>query len=135
MYNPYMYNPQMNYEKQAPIQNIIQTQTPYGTMFMAQMLKPNEKVEEMFVNNKTAFIDLYNKQLKIKEIDGNVTTYGLILPKDEKDLKIESLEKQIDDLKELIRHEHSNDDVSANNESTKQGSNSGKFNKTKSTNE
>ena len=135
MYNTYGYNPQMNFEKQQPIQNIINTQMPMNTLFMAQMLKPNEKVEDIFVNNKTAFIDLYNKQLKIKEIDGNVITYGLILPKDEKDLKIESLEKQIQDLKELIRNEHSNDDVSTINESPKQNGNGGKFNKAKSTNE
>lgn len=135
MYNPYAYNPQMNFEKPQPIQNIINTQMPMNTMFMAQMLKPNEKVEDMFVNNRTAFIDIHNKELKIKEIDGTITTYGLILPKDEKDLQIESLKEQIADLKELIRNEYANNDVTTINESTKQNGNGGKFGKTKSTNE
>ena len=131
MFN-YGYMPQM--ERQQPIQNIINTQLPMNNMFMAQMLKQNEKVEELFVNQKTAFIDIYRKELKIKEIDGTITTYGLILPKDEKDIQIENLQKQIEDLKGLIRNE-SNGNVSTINESTEQKSNGGKHDKTKSTNE
>lgn len=109
MYNPY--NPYFNNFKdsqpQQPIQNIINTQIPLNNLFMAQFLKKDEKVEEMFVNHKTAFIDLFKKELKIKDIDGAITTYGLILPKDEKDEKIEELEKQISELKGMITNEYS----------------------------
>lgn len=94
--NPYF----NNFRDQQPIQNIFTNQMPLNNLFMAQFLKENEKVEEMFVNHKTAFIDLFKKELKIKDIDGTITTYGLILPKDEKDKKIEELEKQIQELKE-----------------------------------
>ena len=125
--NPYFNNFREN--QQQPIQNIINTQMPLNNLFMAQFLKENEKVEEMFVNHKTAFIDLFKKELKIKDIDGNITTYGLILPKDEKDEKIEELEKQIKELKGMIVNE-SNGNVYADNESTKQD---GKLNKAKST--
>ena len=131
MFN-YGYMPQM--ERQQPIQNIINTQLPMNNMFMAQMLKQNEKVEELFVNQKTAFIDIYRKELKIKEIDGTVTTYGIIMPKDEKDEKIELLEKQIQDLKELIKNEQSNRNVTTDNECTQQNSFGGKYDKTKPTN-
>ena len=129
--NPYYNNFREN--QQQPIQNIINTQMPLNNLFMAQFLKENEKVEEMFVNHKTAFIDLFKKELKIKDIDGTITTYGLILPKDEKDKKIEELEKQIQELKGLIVNEQSNGDVYADNESPKQNGDGGKFNKTKST--
>ena len=107
--NPYFGNFREN-QPQQPIQNIINTQMPFNNMFMAQYLKDNEKVEEIFVNHKTAFIDLKNKQLKVKEINGDVVTYGLILPKDEKDIKIEMLEQQIKKLEEMFNNE-SNDDV------------------------
>ena len=114
--NPYFNNFREN--QQQPIQNIINTQMPLNNLFMAQFLKENEKVEEMFVNHKTAFIDLFKKELKIKDIDGTITTYGLILPKDEKDEKIEALEKQIQELKGMIANEQSNSNVHADNEST-----------------
>ena len=103
--NPYFNNFREN--QQQPIQNIINTQMPLNNLFMAQFLKENEKVEEMFVNHKTAFIDLFKKELKIKDIDGTITIYGLILPIDEKDKKIEELEKQIQELKGMIANEQS----------------------------
>lgn len=127
--NPYF----NNFREQQPIQNIINTQMPLNNLFMAQFLKENEKVEEIFVNHKTAFIDLFKKELKIKDIDGTITTYGLIPPLDEKDKKIEELEKQIQELKGMIVNEQSNGNVYADNESTEQNGNGGKFNKTKST--
>ena len=129
--NPYFNNFREN--QQQPIQNIINTQMPLNNLFMAQFLKENEKVEEMFVNHKTAFIDLFKKELKIKDIDGTITTYGLILPKDEKDIRIEELEKQIQELKGMIVNEQSNGNVYADNESTEQNGNGGKLNKAKST--
>lgn len=130
--NPYFSNFREN-QQQQPIQNIINTQMPLNNLFMAQFLKENEKVEEMFVNHKTAFIDLFKKELKIKDIDGTITTYGLILPKDEKDERIEELEKQIQELKGMIVNEQSNGNVYADNESTEQNGNGGKLNKAKST--
>ena len=127
--NPYF----NNFKEQQPIQNIINTQMPLNNLVMAQFLKENEKVEEMFVNHKTAFIDIFKKELKIKDIDGTITTYGLILPLDDKDKKIEELEKQIQELKGMIANEQSNGNVYADNESTEQNGNGGKLNKTKST--
>lgn len=129
--NPYFNNFREN-QPQQPIQNIINTQMPLNNVFLAQYLKENEKVEEMFVNHKTAFIDLKNKELKIKEIDGNIVVYGLVLPRDEKDEKIEQLERQILELRGMMMSEP-NGYVPTDNESTEQNGNGGKFNKTKST--
>lgn len=130
MFNNPFYN---NFKEQQPIQNIINTQMPLNNVFMAQFLKKGERVEEMFVNHKTAFIDINNKELKIKEIDGTILTYGLILPKDEKDLKIEELEKQINELKGMIEDERSNENDDTNYEISEQKSNVTKSTKTKST--
>ena len=130
MFNNPFYN---NFKEQQPIQNIINTQMPLNNVFMAQFLKKGERAEEMFVNHKTAFIDINNKELKIKEIDGTIITYGLILPKDEKDLKIEELEKQINELKGMIEDERSNENDDTNYEISEQKSNVAKSTKTKST--
>ena len=133
--NPYYGNFRENIpqQPQQPIQNIINAQMPLNDLFMAQYLKENEKVEEMFVNHKTAFIDLKNKELKIKEVNGNITIFQLIPPKDEKDIKIEELENKINELKGMITNEQRNDDATTIDESTKQDSNGGKYDKTKST--
>lgn len=129
--NPYFGNFREN-NPQQPIQNIINTQMPLNNLFMAQYLKENEKVEEIFVNCKTAFIDLKNKVLKIKEVNGDITTYQLVLPKDEKDLKIEMLEQQIKRLEEMFENE-SNGNVATNNEVAEQDGYSTKSYKSKST--
>lgn len=129
--NPYFNNYREMPQPQQPIQNIINTQMPLNNLFMAQYLKDNEKVEDIFVNHKTAFIDLKNKQLKIKEVNGDITTYEILLPKDEKDIKIEMLEQQIKDLKEMFNNE-SNANVPTNNEVAEQDDYDRKPIKTKS---
>ena len=115
-----------------PIQNIINTQMPQNDLFMAKFLKNGEQAENQLVTSKTAFIDLQNKQLKIKDITGEIVTYGLILPLDEKDVKIQSLENEIRELKEMMKHE-SNANISTTNVSTQQGANDTKSDKPEST--
>ena len=75
-----------------PINNIITTPQ--------QMVQPQpifeakfttENPSDILVTNKTAFINLKDGKLSIKEVDGEIKEYFLILPKDEKDLKIENL--------------------------------------------
>lgn len=86
----------------APINNIINTQNQ--PIFEAKFT--NENPSDVYVQNKTAFIDLKNGVLTIKETDGEMKQYGLILPKDEKDLKIENLERKLQEM-ELRLNEHS----------------------------
>ena len=126
MFNPYMNYPQgypqfPQQEKQQPITQNFQLASPMNNNdnhFMAQFVKENEIVENIPVIYKTAFIDLKNANLKIKETNGDIATYEIILPKDEKDKKIELLEKEkydrdlqintmqneINQLKELIEN-------------------------------
>lgn len=86
----------------APINNIINTQNQ--PIFEAKFT--NENPSDIYIQNKTAFIDLKNGILTIKETDGEMKQYGLILPKDEKDLKIENLERKLQEM-ELRLNEHS----------------------------
>ena len=83
-----------NMSQPMPINNIINTQNQ--PVFEAKFT--NENPSDIFVQNKTAFIDLKNGILTIKEPDGEMKQYGVILPKDEKDLKIESLERKIQEM-------------------------------------
>lgn len=93
-----------NYQQMSqpmPINNIINTQNQ--PVFEAKFT--NENPSDIFVQNKTAFIDLKNGVLTVKEPDGEMKQYGIILPKDEKDVKIENLEMKIREM-EMRLNEH-----------------------------
>jgi hypothetical protein len=85
-----------NYQNlgQAPINNIINTQNQ--PIFEAKFTTENPS--DIYVQNKTAFINLKNGVLTIKEPDGEIKEYGIILPKDEKDIRIEQLERKIQEM-------------------------------------
>lgn len=135
MYNNMFNNPQMNIDKiNQQIQELERLKTGYQVMpnqpmnvfnvgntpqidFEARMLNENEKVEDLLVQRKTAFISLKNRQLSIKEINGDITTYEIILPKDEKDLKIEELERKLKDYE--YEHNKTNDKRKSTNDSPK----------------
>ena len=116
-----MYNNPYLAKEQMPIQNIFTSQMPNQNLFMAKYLKEGETPQETFVNTKTALISLSKKELYIKELDGNITTYGIILPVDEKDAKIQALEEEVNNLKEMISNvattsnDETNDDITKPN--------------------
>ena len=80
---------------QPPINNIINTQNQQP-LFEAKFTTENPA--DILVTNKTAFIDLKNAKLTIKDVDGSSKEYSIILPKDDKDIKIESLEKKLREM-------------------------------------
>lgn len=90
---------------QQPIQNIINNQMPQNDLFMAKFLKQNEQAESQYITTKTAFIDLYKNELTIRDLTGDTKKYQIIPPLDEKDLKINALEKELQELKEMINNE------------------------------
>lgn len=129
--NPY-FNGFREPNNTQPINNIFTTQLPQNDLFMAKFLNNGEIAENQFITTKTAFIDLNSKQLKIRDPQGQTTTYGLILPMDAKDEKIMTLEKEIMQLKEMIKNE-SNANISTTNESTESNGNGARNGKSKST--
>ena len=64
-----------------------------------------DEVEKELVLNETMFLSKDYKQMFIKDIKGNVRTFELneIIPKDSKDLMIEDLQKQINELKKQMK--------------------------------
>ena len=114
MFNPY-FNPQGNVERiNSQIKELENLRNQYQNMpnmqtqpitqniintggstidFEAKYIKDNEDISNIPINRRTAFIDLNKGKLSIKEMDGNIKEYPIIFPKDEKDLKIEELEK------------------------------------------
>lgn len=66
--------------------------------FEARILNENEKPDEILIQRKTAFIDLKNGVLSIKELNGEIKSYKIELPKTPEQLKIEELQKQNKEL-------------------------------------
>lgn len=79
-----------------------------------------EEVKKEFILNDTPFFSKDMTVLWVKSPSGDVKTYELneIVEKDEKDLRIELLMSQIEELKkEVINNEHITNDDATKNES------------------
>ena len=100
-----------NMPAQQPINNIINTPAPMSTQPIFEAKFTTENPADIYVANKTAFIDLKNGKLSIKETDGEIKEYFLILPKDEKDLKIENLERKLREMEAKINTSYNNQTV------------------------
>lgn len=75
-----------------------------------RVLNDNENVDTLYVQNKTLFLN--DKFMIIKGIDGSLEKWEInkIYPVDPKDQKIKELERQIKELKEMIKYEPSSND-------------------------
>ena len=139
MYNPYLngFNypqsyPQFPQQEKPPITQNFQISNPTNNngMFMARYLKPNEDINNIYIQDKTAFIDLTNKRLIIKEPQKEkLEEYEIVIPKDDKDIKIEELEKQVNELKEMVKNGQSNAITTTSIESTTTNGNAKKLRK------
>lgn len=97
-------------QPQQPIQNIINT--GISPAFEAKILKDDEEMDNIFINNRTMFLDKKNKKLVVKEVDGKISEeYEIIIPLDEKDKKIQALENKLKEMEERI-NEHSKSTIS-----------------------
>lgn len=87
---------------QAPVQNIINTSNSNSDTDI-RFLGPNDDISNIIISKKTVFVDEPKAKISIKEVDGTISkSYDIIIPKDEKDLKIEELEKKILELEERV---------------------------------
>ena len=84
-----------------PINNYINTGS--NVDMEAKILKDNETIDGVMITRRTLFLDEKNKRVAIKETNGDISKeYELIVPMDEKDKKIQRLEKEIEKLKNQI---------------------------------
>lgn len=107
---------------QQPIQNIINTSS--GVEFEARFLNDNENPEEILIQRKTAFISLKKGKLTIKELNGDLSTYDLLIPKTPEQLRIEELERRLEEYEHRANNEVSESRANDNesNESTTKNS-------------
>lgn len=105
---------------QPPINNIItapQQLQPIQQTPIFEAKFTTENPSDILVNNKTAFINLKDGKLSIKEVDGEIKEYFLIMPKDEKDLKIENLESKLREMEmKFNEYSKSNEPISKEHE-------------------
>ena len=97
-----------NYQnQQPPVNNFINTnQTSHQDLIEWHILKENEEVDNLYVNNKTLFVG--DSMMVLKGVDGSLEKWEIkkIYPIDKKDEKINALEEEIKKLKEMINNEY-----------------------------
>ena len=110
--------------KKEQLEDIIRTyqqpftQYPTKTYLEMRILNENEEVDNLYVSNKTLFLG--DKNMVIKGVDGTLEKWDIVktYPIDKKDEKISALEKEIKELKEMIKNEHT-ESVSTNDKFNK----------------
>lgn len=92
-------NLKRNYQNSQtqPIQNIINANGSQVD-FEARIIDETVKPDEILIQRKTAFIDLKNGVLSIKDTNGKIEEYKIEIPKTPEQLKIEELERQNKEL-------------------------------------
>lgn len=99
--------------QQAPVQNIINTNTSPSDVEIKQIGKDDD-ISNIIVTKRTLFIDESKAKISIKEVDGTISkSYDIIIPKDEKDLKIEELEKKLKELEGKINVQSTDTTISS----------------------
>ena len=96
-----------NYQQPSPINNFItqQPQIPQKDLIEWRILNENEEVDNLYVQNKTLFIN--DNNMVLKGVDGSLEKWEIkkVYPIDKKDEKINALEEEIRKLKEEM-YEH-----------------------------
>lgn len=99
----------------APVQNIINTNDGVEIKY----LNKDDDIANIIISKKTLFIDENKGKISLKEVDGTISkSYDIIIPKDEKDLKIEELENKVKELEGKINVQHAESNVTNNDVKT-----------------
>ncbi len=125
--NPFMsvYNPQMNIDRlDEQINNLQKLKSqmlhPVPNLTQNFQLAPNkeviryansiEEVQRDMIAGDTPYFSKDMSIVWVKNTKGEIKTYELneIIPKDEKDIQIELLQTQLDELKGMIKNEQFN---------------------------
>ena len=71
--------------------------------FEARMITKDEIPKDIIVNRKTAFICLENAMLTIKELNGDLKEYPIVLPKTPEQIENEELKARIEQLEKELK--------------------------------
>lgn len=124
-----------NYQQPQPVNNFINTnQISSKDLIEWRILNENEEVDNLYVSNKTLFIN--DNTMVLKGVDGKLEKWEIkkTYPVDKKDEKITALENEIRKLKEVIQNEHSKPSQSIRNSEQSDGSNDINVNRQSKTN-
>ena len=110
-----------NYQQPQPVNNFINTnQISSKDLIEWRVLNESEEVDNLYVQNKTLFIN--ENKMVLKGVDGSLEKWDIkkTYPIDKKDEKINQLEEEIKNLKEMLSNEHAkfNKSVGECNKST-----------------
>ena len=89
-----------------PVNNFISTgQTSSKDLIEWRILNENEEVDNLYVQNKTLFIN--DENMVLKGVDGKLEKWQIkkVYPIDKKDERINELEEEIKKLKEKMNNE------------------------------
>ena len=113
-----------SYQQPQPVNNFINTnQLPSKDLIEWRILNETEEVDNLYVANKTLFIN--DSKMVLKGVDGSLQKWDIVktYPIDKKDEKINALEEEIKKLKEVIENEHSKSTSSIGNSNKPYGTN------------
>lgn len=111
MYNNNFMLDKLSRQKEE-IENLMKSyQTPMNVFnvgnaqidFEARMIGKDEKPSEIMVQRKTAFISLENAKLTIKELNGDLKEYQIIIPKTPEQKENEQLKNKIRELEKQLK--------------------------------
>ena len=98
--------------QQNPINNFINTnQTSSKDLIEWRILNENEEVDNLYVQNKTLFIN--DNLMVLKGVDGSLEKWEIkkIYPIDKKDEKINELTLKIEELERRLNNEHKQSNI------------------------
>lgn len=103
-----MQNYQQQHQQQAPItQNFQISPQTNPSELQSGYVNNIDEVRNIFMTKNGVFVNKDLSTLWFKNIEGNIRTFSLveIIEKDEKDIEIDKLKKQLEEMKSLIQTE------------------------------
>ena len=71
--------------------------------FEARIIGKDEKPSEIMVQRKTAFISLENALLTIKETNGDIKEYEIVIPKTPEQIENDELKEKVKELENQLK--------------------------------
>lgn len=99
-------NMMRNYQTPMNVFNVGGSQVD----FEARMISKDENPNEIIVQRRTAFICLEEPKLTIKELNGDIKEYEIIIPKTPDQLENEKLKEKIKELEKQIKERGKNNE-------------------------
>ena len=88
-----------SYQQPMNVFNVGSTQVD----FEARMIGKDEQPSEIMVQRKTAFISLDNALLTIKETNGDIKEYQIVIPKTPEQIENDELKEKIKELEKQLK--------------------------------